>query len=247
MFRWRAWVSPRAKAFLRTGPRKFRGALGLMVNEAAFAMRDELMTSIAQRMIVRNPGFVRKHMWVKRAKIWSGEPTAEVGSTYGGTKKRFEGWAAQQFGTKASRWRVPTLMARRGAKRRQMLSRARLTSGRNIPDATKIVGRSNPRAVIVMMRMLDRRGDKRPFIIHEGEHPRFRGGLYEMRGRRDKRGGRTELRLLQSFESSKAQPRRVDWVSPAWRAWRASDSGRGAFMRAMNKVNLWDAMRPKRR
>lgn len=244
IFKHRVWVSPEAKAFLRQSHHKFRRVGGLMVNDAAFQLREELFRSLEARLMFRRPGFVRRQLRVAKAAIGRSNPVAVVGSVYSDNRK-FEGWRAQQFGAKADRTRVPTLLARGGAKQRVMQKRARLVKGRDIPTAQEVVGKSSPGAVIALMRILARRGDRRPFIIFPGEHPSFRGGLYELRGRKDKRDRKARLRLLQSFESSRTQPRRIDWVNPAWRAFQRSASPRAMFRKAMNKVNFWDAIKPR--
>jgi hypothetical protein len=123
---------------------------------------------------------------------------------------------------------------------------ARLKKGRDIPTAAKIAGKSSPGGVIAMMRILARRGDKRPFLIHQDEHPKFVGGLYEMRGRKDRRDKKAQIRLLQRFDSDNAQPSRMDWVNPAWRAYQKSRSIAGEWRKAFNMVGWQDVMRRAR-
>ena len=241
LFKWSVEPNPALEAFVRQAPAKFARALSLMVNQAAWDMRGEMESSIGRLMMVRRPSWVRRNLWVSKARVGSREPVAVVGSVRRGDK--FEGWRAQQFGSPADRGRVPTLIARSKSKRKVVRAAARLMHGRDIPTTGEIVGTSSPGAVIAMMRILARRGDRRPFLIFPGEHPRFRGGLYQMRGRMDKRGRKQRIELLQSLESPNEQPRRIDWVNPAWRAYQASHTARSEFRKAMNKVNFRDALR----
>ena len=242
LFRWRVWQSPQLKAFLRRAPRLFSRAAGLMVNQVAWDMRGEMEGSLTRLLMIRRPGFVRRQLWAQKARVGSSSPVALVGSTRTRDGK-FDGWRAQQFGSKVDRTRVPTLVARGGSKRRVMQRRARLLAGRDFPDSREIVGKSSPGAVIAMMRILARRGDRRPFVVYPGEHPRFRGGLYEMRGRKDRRHRKARLRMLQDFGSKNEQPERVDWVNPAWRAYQSSHSARAEWRKAVNRVGLRDVLR----
>ncbi len=226
---------------MRQGPKKFQRAMGLMVNEAAFAFRDEMFDSLKTRLMVRRPAFVKRHLWVTRARIGGPSPVAVVGSTRS-RDGSFEGWAAQQFGEDVDRKRVPTLLARGRNKRRVVRKGARLVKGRDLPTAAEIAGKSTPGAVVAMMRILARRGDRRPFIIFPGEHPRFRGGLYQMRGRKDRRDRKARLEMLQNFESPNEQPKRVNWVNPAWKAYKRKHTARAEFRKAMNRVGLRDAL-----
>jgi hypothetical protein len=214
----------------------------MVVNNVAFDMRSELITSVGRLMTIRSKGFTRAHMVVQKARSGS-RPVAEVGSIRRG---RFEGWAAQQFGESVDRTRVPSLLARSSAKRKVVKSMARLKKGRDIPTAEKIAGKSSPGGVIAMMRILARRGDRRPFIIHDDDHPKFPGGLYEMRGRKDKGDRKAKLNLLQRFDSDNAQPSRMDWVNPAWRAYQKSRSIAGEWRKAFNLVGWQDVMRRAR-
>lgn len=243
LFRWRSWVSPELKAFQRQFPSKLARAMGLVVNGVAFDMRDEMQASISTLMMVRSPSFVKRHLWVQKARSGSSSPVAEVGSIRRG---KFEGWAAQQFGQEAERTRVPTLAARGGAQRRVVKRSSRLMPGKDVPTAREIVGRSDANAVIALMRILARRGDRRPFLIFPGEHPALPGGLYEMRGRRDRRNKKAQLRMLQALDSSNAQPKRIDWVNPAWRSYQKSKSIMGEWRKAWNMVGWQDVMRRSR-
>jgi hypothetical protein len=240
LFKARVWVSPELKAFQRQFPGKVARAMGLVVNAAAFGMRDEMETSIGKLMMVRSPSFVKRHLWVSKARVGSSSPVAEVGSIRRG---KFEGWASQQFGVDATRTRVPTLVSRGGAERKVVRRGARLLKGKDVPSAREIVGKSSPGAVVAMMRILARRGDRRPFLIFPDEHPKIPGGLYEMRGRKDRRDKKTKLKMLQALESSKTQPARLDWVNPAWRAYQASRSIVGEWRKAWNMVGWQDVMR----
>ena len=236
----KVWISPKLQQFIDQGHRKISRATGLMVNEIAWDMRGEMISAIDRHMIVRKPAFVKSSFYRKPARIGSSNPVAVVGSIH---KGGFHGWQAQQFGTRVQRDRVPTLVSRRKNKRKVVTRGVRFLPGRDFPTATEIVGRSDANAVIALMRILARRGDKRPFIIGKNEHPRFRGGLYQMRGRKDRRHMKARLELLQSFEGHKDQPRPVDWVGSAWKAYWRTHSARAEFRKAMNKVGLRDALR----
>ncbi len=239
IFRWSSWVSPELKAFQRQFPQKLSRAMGIVVNGVAFDMRLEMIESIGRLMTVRNKGFVKMNMVVEKARSGSSSPVAEVGSIRRG---KFEGWAAQQFGEPVDRTRVPTLVARGGSERRVMRDIARLKRGRDIPTAREIVGRSNAGAVIAMMRILARKNDRRPFLIFPNEHPKFVGGLYEQFGRRDKRGKRAGIRLLQRLEADNAQPSRMDWLNPAWIAYQKKTSIANEWRKAWNLVGWRDVM-----
>jgi hypothetical protein len=234
--------SAKLKAFQREWPAKLSRAMTMVVNGVAFDMRGEMESSIGRLMTIRSKGFVKRHLWVQKARGGS-HPVAEVGSIKRG---KFEGWAGQQFGESVDRTRVPTLMARGGAKRKAMKNAARLMKGRDVPTASDIAGKSGPGSVIAMMRILARRGDRRPFLIHADEHPRFKGGLYEMRGRKDKGGRKAKLHMLQGLENPNTQPSRLDWVNPAWRAYQKSRSIAGEWRKAFNMVGWQDVMRRAR-
>ena len=240
IFRWSTWVSPELEAFQREFPRKLTRAMVLVVNNVAFGLREDMQASIGELLMVRSPSFVRRHLLVSKARSGSLSPVAEVGSIRRG---KFEGWAAQQFGAPVERERVPTLAARGGAQRRVMRSRARLMPGKDIPTAREIVGRSDANAVIALMRILARRGDRRPFLVFPGENPKIPGGLYEMRGRRDRRYYKPQLRMLQALDDSHAQPKRVDWVNHAWTKWQSTRSIAGEWVKAWNLVGWQDVMK----
>jgi hypothetical protein len=242
-FKFAVTPSPELKAFGREFPRKVAQAMGLVVNSVAFDMRDEMELSIGRLMTVRSKSFVKRHLWVSKARSGGRSPVAEVGSIRRG---KFEGWAGQQFGSDVDRERVPTLMSRGGTKTKSMKRSARLLKGKDIPTAREIAGKSGPGSVIAMMRILARRGDRRPFLIFPGEHPSFKGGLYEMRGRKDKGGRKAKLSMLQGLENPNTQPRRLDWVNPAWQAYQRTKSIAGAWVKAFNLVGWRDVMRRAR-
>lgn len=235
----RVWISPELKAFQREFPRKLARSIGQVVNGVAFSMRTEMEASIASRMTVRSPSFVKRHLWVQKARVGGPSPMAVVGSIKRG---KFEGWASQQLGQEAERTRVPTLRSRGGAHRRVVKRGARLMPGKDVPTSREIVGRSSPGAVVAVMRILARRGDRRPFLIFPNEHPKLPGGLYEMRGRMDKGGKKSKLQMLQALESNKTQPARVDWVNPAWKAYQASGALKGEWRKAFAAVGWGNLM-----
>jgi hypothetical protein len=242
-FKFQVTPSPELKAFGREFPRKVARATGIVVNAVAFDMRDEMESSIDRLMTVRSKSFVKRHLWVSKARSGSSRPVAEVGSIKRG---KFEGWAGQQFGQDVERERVPTLMARSGTKAKAMKRSARLMKGKDVPTAKEIAGKSGPGSVIAMMRILARRGDRRPFLIFPSEHPRFKGGLYEMRGRKDKGGRKAKLLMLQGLENPNTQPRKLDWVNPAWQAYQRTKSIAGEWRKAFNLVGWQDVMRRAR-
>jgi hypothetical protein len=74
-----------------------------------------------------------------------------------------------------------------------------------------------------MLRILERRRERTPFIIHG--HHKFESGLYHFKGRK--------LRMLQSFNPRNRQPQRIRWMTGGRR-----NFFKGADIRAIWTKNL---------
>jgi hypothetical protein len=57
---------------------------------------------------------------------------------------------------------------------------------------------------------------------------------------------KAKLSMLQGLENPNTQPRRLDWVGPAWQAYQRSKSIAGAWVKAFNLVGWRDVMRRAR-
>jgi hypothetical protein len=219
-------ISPDLKKFskkLRKLPRKVAVATGTMLNEFAFGTRDEIISNLPHMMIVRNEKFVARQIRVKKShrRLPISTQRSETGSIFG---KRFTGWTEQQLGKKSRRKKTIHITARMGNKASIAKPRFRLkpSAGFITPDDYS-GGTSNDRA-FRMIRSLDRKGHRKPFIITG--YRKAKSGVYRFKGGRK---GKRRLVMLQNFEDSPKQARRLRWL----------EISRDEYLRSVPMQTLW--------
>lgn len=213
-------------------PRQFAAATGMILNDAAFGSRDESIDAIESTMLVRKKSLPRVFIRAKkshfRLPITSQE--SEVGSL---ETDRFSGWVEQQRGDKADRSRVFTLVARAGSAARQAKPSARLDPKTDFLEASdfNIQGAKNEdHRQEIFIRMLARRKHRKPFLLRK--HSKFAPGLYRMTGTVK----RTRIKMLQSFDPKKPQPRRIPWLTIGVENYLRSNRSRMAVKKALKRT-----------
>jgi len=171
----------------KKAPKKMERVIAGVINSEAFAMRPIILETLDKDMIIRSPGFVKKHVVVNKAIPGPiKNQIAEVGSIYG---DRFTGWEEQQFGDKGKQKSVASKFARGGqwqGKIRQKLRRRQSNplwrpSDFNIRNAV-----SEKHRLIIFLQMLDQRRIKDRFFMPD-DLGKMRGGVvYKMQSRKIK-------------------------------------------------------------
>lgn len=208
----------RLEKFYKRMPREFLKATAGMLNSFAFGSRKESLLIIRRRLTVRSPRFIQGSVRVDKAR--PGQPLnsqqSEMGSIH---RARFSGLREQELGVSDKRKNVPTLAARRDQRGRKVPGAVRLKRSNQFPSADDFPGKTAEHRVVVMIRTLDRKKFRKPFIITG--HPRFTKGLYQFKARK--------LRMVQSFEPRGKAPKRVRWLT----------GGERKFMKRANIKELW--------
>jgi hypothetical protein len=210
----------------RDAPRDLRRATGMFVNNLAFGTKKQIPNTMSSLMTVRDKRFVNSRIRVEKARFSTpiDAQMSVVGSIYG---PRFSGWEEQELGKKTDRHRVFTLLARLGSKQRKAKRSARMRNLSGFVKPDEFSGVSAEHRVIVMLRVLQRKNYPRPFIIHG--HSKIHSGVYQFRGRGTKRKPKP-IKILQSFDPRRVQPRRVPWLRQS----------RDKYLRSVNVTRLWE-------
>ena len=208
----------RLEKFYKRMPREFLKATAGILNSFAFGSRTESLLIIQRRLTVRSPRFIRGSIRVDKAR--PGQPLSKQQSEMGSIHRaRFTGLREQELGVSDKRKNVPTLAARRGQRGRKVPGAVRLKRANQFPSPDDFPGKTAEHRVVVMIRMLQRKKFRKPFIITG--HRRFPRGLYQFRA--------AKLRMVQSFEPRGKAPKRVRWQS----------GGVRKFMKRANIKELW--------
>lgn len=199
-------------------PREFQQATARMLNSFAFGTQKEAIKVIQRRMTVRNQRFVKSAVRVRKAR-GSDQLTAQEAITGSIFRARFSGWREQELGKATDRTRIATIFARGGDKGKQIRPSLRMKSNNQFLSPDDFPGNSAAHRVVVMLQVLSRKRHRRPFIIKH--HPKFKPGLYKFQ--------RRKLHMVQDFNPSKPQPRRIRWMT----------SGRKRYFRGVDLRALW--------
>lgn len=165
----------------KRAPKKMQRVVAGVLNTEAFEMRPIILKIIDSDMIIRSPGFVKKHVVVSKAVPGPiRNQQAEVGSTFG---ERFTGWEEQQFGDKGKQKSVASKFARGGqwqGKIRQKLRRQQSNplwrpSDFNIRNAV-----SEKHRLIIFLQMLNQRRIKDRFYMPDRLGEMTGGAVYKM-------------------------------------------------------------------
>jgi hypothetical protein len=213
------------RKFWKKSPKLFGRAVGLMLNEFGFGVRKKSLILLDKNMEIRNKRFVESKMRVDMAKGTQpiASQRAEVGSLFG---NRFTGWEEQELGKAADRTRVPTLFARGNDAGKQVKPSMRMKPSAAFRSPADVQGKDAHHSAQILLIMTNRENFRKPFILFG--HDDIEPGLYKWQ----KKG---QLRLVQEFNSDKAQPKRFKWMSKA----------KDAFFAAANMTQLWSKVLSK--
>lgn len=231
----------RLRKFFKKSPKQFAIAGRNVINELAFGTRRESLGIIDTSMTIRNARFVKSSVWVDAQR--GNPPLNSVEASVGSLRReRFSGWAEQELGRsiggRGKKFRQPTMEARLGNERKQMVLKARMKPGPPIPSprtrsGSNWRGAATPhlsRSTIMIMSLAAKR-HKGPFIIDE--HPKFPPGLYRFKGRK---GGRPRIRMLQLFTQKKSTVKRVRWLTGGVARMMKGSQARNAWGRAVSRA-----------
>jgi hypothetical protein len=230
-----------AEWFKRKGPAKFAVANGMLLNNFAFGVREELISTINRDMIQRTPSLTKRMIKVEKNRNFKHISTqvSAVGSI---RKNRFSGWGEQQLGTKTKRKRVATIRGRSGSKKKRLKPSARLRkkffSPRNMPRRRRSgMGHQTPTGadnkVLIMLRTLQSMKYNAPFVITD--HSKIPPGVYKFARGKNKWGQR-KLELLQGFDPKNKQPRRMLWMSKGVARWFKTHDVNREFMKVARRL-----------
>ena len=212
--------------FYRRGPKQFQRTAASVLNSFAFGTRESAVNVINEKMTVRNKRFVKGSFRVKTA-----NPNTDLNSMVSRVgsieRPRFSGWEEQQTGKKRESTRVGTLLSRGKNRSRQIRPAARMKAGRNFPDSGDYQGKSEQQRTTVMLSSLKRKKFRKPFVIRRNLR-KFKAGLY--------RFFRGKVKMLQRFDSRKAQPKKLDWMGEARRDYFRGHPVRNTWGKALKHV-----------
>lgn len=212
--------------FYKRAPREFQKTAAGVLNSFAFGTRKSAIDVINDKMTVRNKRFVETSFRVKTANANTdlNSMVSRVGSI---KRPRFSGWEEQQTGKKRPSTRVGTLLSRGKNESKQIRPAARMKPGRNFPDSGDFKGKSEQQRTTVMLNTLKRKKFRKPFVIRRNLR-KLKAGLY--------RFFRGKVKMLQRFDSKKAQPKKLDWMGEARREYFNAHPVRQTWARAIKHV-----------
>ena len=216
--------------FYKQAPKQFAAASGMLLNNLAFGVKKQIPITMRDGgMVIRNERFVNAKIRVEKSRFSFpiSAQRSKVGSISG---PRFTGWIEQETGEQPDRTRVFHLAARAGSKKKKVPPKFRLRSNTYRPAPDDFPGTNSTNRVIAMLRILDRQGFKKPFVIKEFK--KAKTGLYKFgRGRK----GRRRLVMIQRFYKS-PMPKRFPWIRKARRDYMASISLFGEWQRMIKRA-----------
>jgi hypothetical protein len=222
-------------------------AQAALVNNVAFGVREEALQYIPDIMVVRNQRFLSANLRVTKAT--RSHLVAHLGML---KRDRFSGLEEQEFGGELDR-HPASLLARGGDKAGQMRQRARLRGDIISPDDVEMSHiSSEAQRLHVFLEILQRRGEKRPFILRNA--PSLRPGLMQfgklLRGAPRKaltKAGRVrpgvpvrQIRTLQKFDAKgKVRIKQTRWMKPSIDRFFARADMSTEWGRALRMARLW--------
>jgi hypothetical protein len=189
----------------KKAPHQFAFATGGFLNNMAFHGRRTTPKVVNELMRIRSSRFINSIIRVKKSSTkW---PIEKQQSEFGTIRLgRFTGWGEHEDGRKTERQRVGTLNARTGNWNRKMVQPSRLKSSNAIVSDTDYnITATGGNRTLVFLQMLDRKKEKRPFVIRK-RYKKMTKGIYRM-----KSSGR--IQRLQNFEPERVQPKRNRWMT----------------------------------
>jgi len=176
----------------QNAPRSINYGVSNVLTSLAFKTREYDLKNIADSMIVRNPRFVASSIKVTKARNTRIEQ--QIAEVYSIKRERFTGWEEQQEGKTSTSKHAPTLAARAGNKRAQMIQRARMRSSNKFYKPAQFQAHTLKGSFMFMLRVLGSRGGGE-FMLSENI-PTKRGsmakGLYQFRQHKIKRLQKTD-------------------------------------------------------
>jgi len=224
--------------FFERYPGLMRPAVATVLNELGFRWRPLAVSTLASRLIMRNPRFALSRMQVEKT---SARPIPQQRVTIGSTFARgksgnvtFDGWRSLQGNEREVRSRTLALMARGGQRENMARPSGKLMPGANIPKPEDWDDIRLPQSrVAAMIRVIAESSvyGKR-MIIPKGN--RFAPGLYGIKSRRGyilPSTGRSapRVRILQHFGKA-----------PRHARWRWMDESVNRLMKHSDFTKLWE-------
>jgi len=178
--------------FFRRYPVLARKATAQLLNDLGFAWRPLAVTTLASRLIMRNPRFILSRMRVQKTAAGPIERQAvTIGSTIvrgKGGNITFDGFYSLQTGRDPQRNRTLGLLARGGDKRAQARRQGKLNPADDIPkpqDWDDIPQPSSARRAQAMIRAVaDTTAYGKRLLLSKGDSAGMAPGLYRIKRRR---------------------------------------------------------------
>lgn len=192
----------------RDSPKKFGYATADMLNKEAFSFRRAMINTVHQEMEVRNKGFVKVSVRVK--KTFGNIPINKQRTNAGSIERKgFSGWVEQQFGTASDKSTVTTEAARGGSWTAKVKRKNRMNKAATFRRPRDNFGfKTYGQKVVSMLKAKS----NVPFIVEKGGGP---GRLANLKpGVWTNEGG--TIRRIQTF-GKKWKPKRVDLLGLSMR------------------------------
>lgn len=205
----------------RKAPKKMQAAGSGVLNSQAFGLRMSILKTLEREMTIRSVGFVKGRVRVAKAKSGPiNSIEAEAGSIFG---DRFDGWRAQQLGTKSERKVVHTKFSRGGSWAGKVFSRHRNTKQNpmhKISDFNITNAKNKKHRLIIYLQMLNKAPRKR--FLFPGRLGKMKPGAYKRVA--------GNMRGVWTPRSMVSETRRIKWM----------DISMKSFRRELNLQQLWD-------
>lgn len=211
-------------SFYKEAPKLFFRAARGVLNSFAFGVRQEFISTVHQKMTVRNRSFISLSTRAEKTKGY--DLRSMQSSTNTVRRQGFSGWEEQETGRRTLLNRTISSFARGGAWTGRVRQRYRVKRSNDFFDPSRYSGVSDEHRMSKMlgaMRM-GRAVKKRPFIIRRrlsGSYANLRRGIYGWRGK--------QIVRVQNFERP-TQPKRLQIMKMA----------RDNFFRRNNVQQIWN-------
>lgn len=206
--------------FCKKAPRQFNHAAAGVLNEKAFGNQRESTTIIHDKMIVRNPSFVRSSLRVEKAR--GSMPMEQQESRFGSIRKtRSTGFIEQETGKAMDKTRVASLFARGGVEKGTIKPGLRLKPGTDLLQPWDLVSKANSEThrMIIFLQMMARRPSKK--FIMKRPYKGLNKGVYKFE--------RGKIKKVFDTRKKTRVPERVRWLH----------GGHINYMRSTDMRRVW--------